>query len=148
MQIATYIIAITIATGLLFGVTRMTGSLERRLEQLFEELRNQHAEREHLKAIEIITLFRQLAYLDRRQSRVEWMERFLGTGYVAGYVSGAGGLLLLQLCATFGWSESTAQIATTVVSFLALASIIANLFVILGVWQACRRGMKEASIAH
>lgn len=146
-QLVTYSLAITVATGLLFGVGRMIDSLEKRLSQLHDALQAQHAGRNHLSATEIITLFRQLLYLEKRQSRIEWMGRLLGFGYVTGYVFGVGGLLMLLLCATFDWSESTTSILTAIVSYLALASIVGNLSVMLGVSQAYRRGIKAARIA-
>lgn len=146
-QLATYSLAITIATGLLLGVSRMIDSLQKRLGQLHQDLQAQHIARKHLTAIETIALFRQLLYLEKRQSHIEWMDRILGFGYVTGYAFGAGGFAMLLLCSTFHWSESMTSILTTVVSYLALASVVGNLSVTLLVSQTYRRAMKEAHIA-
>lgn len=146
-QLAIYSLAITVATGLLLGVSRMIDSLEKRLSQLHEALRGQHAARNHLSATETITLFRQLLYLEKRQSRIDWMGRLLEFGYISGYIFGVGGLLVMLLCASFDWSESMTSTLNAIVSYLALASIVGNLSVTLGVSQAYRRGMKEARIA-
>ena len=64
-----------------------------------------------------------------------------------GFIFGIGGLLLLLSVPAFGWSNTTNDIPTIVVSFLALGSIIWNLSVTLGICQARRRSTREALIA-
>lgn len=146
VRIAIFIAAMTIASGLLFYVSRRVDFLEQRVEAHLAELRRQHMGKTPITAVETITLVRQLILLDRRQSGIQWMNRLLSFGYVTGYLFGAGGLLLLLLSPITGWSVSAVYAPVSIVAFLASASIIGNSFVGWGVWQACRRGMREATI--
>lgn len=145
-QIVIYSLALSFASGLLFGISRMVDSLEERLREKRDSLSKQHAKRRTSNTTDIFNLFEQLMYLEKRKSGVEWMERLLGWGYVTGYLLGISGFIVLLLYGNFNWSESTIQTLTSVISYLALASVVGNAFIAIGVFQTCRRRKREATI--
>ena len=102
VEIAIFILAVTIAIGLPFGGSPM------------------------------------ISALDRRQIDVEQMVRRLGLGCATGCVLGVVGLLLLLFSSYITIPTLTISIVITVIAFLAITSVLVNMFVILRIWKAYR----------